>query len=505
MATNSSIINLFIFIFISFTIRAQELKRDNIWMLAGEFPDHNCGINFNSGFADTFQVNRDMLFFFTNASICDTNGQLLFYTNGNLVCNRFHNYMNNTGGFNPGYHNFQTAPYGQGIYQGALILPKPDHPDLYVIFHESADTFVAYNDFFERPLNLSYSVVDMTQNGGGGAITSEKNVHIIDDTLVPGKLMACKHANGRDWWIVAHKLFTNEYYKILLTPDTIVRYSMQSIGSFPQFYDALGASIFSQDGSMYVNLSYDTVVDILDFDRCTGDFSNIVSFGIPDSNLATLGCALSASGRYLYVSTDYHIFQYDTWAANIETTKSVVSTWDGTSNSHGFRTSFFFMRLAPDNKIYISTGEGTNELHVIDYPDSAGVSCNVRQHGLFLPSYNAFSMPNAVNYSLSGVPGSACDTVYYLGDPIQGVNAYQLFIFPNPASDEVRILFSSKENEKVIYEVSDLLGRIVTKGETQSKSGFMPVDVSALPIGVYFLRVNINSSNVLSFKFTINR
>ncbi|CAN5355575.1 hypothetical protein BH11BAC1_BH11BAC1_23100 [soil metagenome] len=483
---------------------SQQSKRDNLWMLC-EYGYDNAGIDFNSGTADTLSVYRQMGFFITNASICDTNGQLLFYTNGNLICNRFHNYMPNTGGFNPGYHNSHTIPYGQGINQGALIIPRPSNADEFVIFHESADTFISHNEFFERPINLSYSVINMNLSGGNGDLTSEKNIHVIDDTLVNGRLTACKHANGRDWWIITHRLFSNDYYKILMTPDTIVQYSMQAIGSTTQFSDAMGAAIFSKDGNKFIQLNYDTTIDILDFDRCTGDFSNLVSFGIPDSNLATLGCALSENGRYLYVSTNYHIFQFDTWAANIPASRLTVSTWDGTANTHGFWTSFFYMRLAPDGKIYISTREGTNEFHVIDYPDSAGVACNVRQHGMLLPSYNAFSMPNAVNYSLGAIPGSICDTVYYLRVPIDNKKDYSINIFPNPAGNMINISCSQRKEHNPSFQITDLMGNLILIGKIKSPNETIPINTSDFPSGIYFVRVQVNDDTVLSYRFVIAR
>src|SRR5205085_2666069 len=134
---------------------AQDSKRDNTWML-GAYGNNNSGINFNNGFADTFSVIRQTEFFLANASICDTNGQILFYTNGNFVLDRFHNFMTNTTGFNPGHDNDYNYPYGSSIPQAIIIIPRPQNPDKYLIIHESADTFYSHNTFQEQPLNLSY-------------------------------------------------------------------------------------------------------------------------------------------------------------------------------------------------------------------------------------------------------------------------------------------------------------------------------------------------------------
>ena len=187
--------------------------------IAPQFPKF--GLDFNSGTVDTFSLFRDMNFFLTNASICDTNGHLLFYTNGNYVANRNHDFMFNTTGFNPGDFTNENYPFGLGSEQGALIIPKPGNSDLYYIFHESADWIIHNSQSWELPLNLSYSLVDMTLDSGRGGITNSKNVHIINDTLPIGRVTACKHGNGRDWWLIVHPYCTDFYYKLLVTPAKV--------------------------------------------------------------------------------------------------------------------------------------------------------------------------------------------------------------------------------------------------------------------------------------------
>ena len=133
----------FIFIVATKILSGQESRRDNIWMLGinNDTTIPKSAINFNSGTADTFSFIRSMSIFITNASICDTNGQLLFYTNGNYVSNRLHQMMPGTAGFNPGDHTTSTYPYGNGIVQGAMIIPWPKRPDEYILLHMSGDNF----------------------------------------------------------------------------------------------------------------------------------------------------------------------------------------------------------------------------------------------------------------------------------------------------------------------------------------------------------------------------
>ncbi len=70
----------------------------------------------------------------------------------------------------------------------------------------------------------------MNLNGGlGGVPLGQKNQIAINDTLMPG-MAACKHANGRDWWIIAFKDNSDIVYKFLLSPTGISAPIQQSPG-----------------------------------------------------------------------------------------------------------------------------------------------------------------------------------------------------------------------------------------------------------------------------------
>lgn len=118
----------------------------------------------------------------------------------------------------------------------------------------------------------------MSLDGGLGGVTSQKNIILFQDTISWG-LSACKHANGRDWWVVAIKDNTDLIYKILVTPLGISSVTTQHLNITP----SLGASMqlsFSNDGNYFIcsltdgGIVKDHFVRILDFDRCNGFFSN---------------------------------------------------------------------------------------------------------------------------------------------------------------------------------------------------------------------------------------
>ncbi|MBK8722769.1 MAG: hypothetical protein IPL95_11015 [Saprospiraceae bacterium] len=57
-----------------------------------------------------------------------------------------------------------------------------------------------------------------------------------------------------------------------------------------------------------------------DFDRSTGELSNPIYLDLQDS-IQVGGCAFSPSGRFLYVSNTFKVFQFDLEQNNIQNTK----------------------------------------------------------------------------------------------------------------------------------------------------------------------------------------
>ncbi len=198
-----------------------------------------------------------------------------------------------------------------------------------------------------QPLHLSYSEINMEQDSGLGGMVI-KNQFLIEDTLIEGFLTATKHANGRDWWVFSHEYQNSKFYSWLLTPDSTYGPFIQAIGVDIN-YDAIGQAKFSPDGSKYAIVNhYQNTVQIFDFDRCTGLLSN----ALVDSNFTDLdwlrGCSFSPNGRFLYVNDASELFQYDTWAADVITSRVKIADWDGSYDP--LATWFEFNQLGPDNK-----------------------------------------------------------------------------------------------------------------------------------------------------------
>lgn len=437
-------------------------------------------MEFSSGAIEISSLDRVIGYFRTNANITDADGNLLFSTNGVFVANALGDTMLNGGGLNPGpYVNLY--PEGIFIAQGALILPKPDNPEVYLILHMTVNNPV---DVHADQLYLT--VVNMgLDNGLGGVLT--KNEVILSDALNIGRLTAERHANGRDWWVFCHKVNTNIYYRLLVTPSGITVDGMQSIGATRPADN--GQACFSPDGTMYAYYWGDpgADLDLFRFDRCTGLFSDAVYIPIDDYDGGG-GVAFSPSGRFVYVSSIFDVYQFDTDASDIAASMVHIAHWDSTySPFPPFATLFDIAQLAPDGKIYIGTGNSTDKLHVIHDPDQPGLACNMEQHGISLPRYFSNSLPNHPNYHLGPVPGSVCDSlgmgVLELQAPLPPVHAS-----PNPSTGEVTLSYGAQRTAGEL-QVLDALGRMVLRERLPQWSTLHNVHLSNQPPGMYHCRL----------------
>ena len=452
----------------------------NLWMMGyfSGFPSFGgVDIDFYSGSPVITHVSREMNFSTTSVSMCDSSGDLLFYSNGAYIANALGDTMINGSGLSPGYYTDATGWNGLFIPQAALVVPHPGNASRYYLFHGTIDDSVSY------AYRLYYSDIDMSLDSGRGAVISKNNV-LLNDTLIPGRITAVKHGNGRDWWVVVHEGKTENYYIFLVDPSG-VHQGNQSIGTFRD--SRHGQVCFSPQGDKFAY--YDAVndLDIMDFDRCTGRFSNPIHVSINDS-AAGGGVAFSPSGRFLYVSSITRAYQFDMQAPNIPGSQLTVAVWDSTySPSPPTATTFYQAQLAPDGKIYVSCGNSTLEIHVINFPDSLGLACDFCQHCIQLPAYNAFTMPNHPNYFLGADQGSLCDTLINTISVLQNEDA-RMTLFPNP----VKALLYARTGIENVLEIGiyNSLGEKLEVSSVPVNNGeYIQINASSLASGVYFVEI----------------
>jgi len=397
----------------------QREKRDYVWLTGYDSNPTTpifggSRIDFNYAPPLISYEYRDLNFDVTNASMCDAEGNLLFYTNGIAIHNYLNELIENGNGLNPDPYTENWIHTGYPLPQGALILPHPAFPNRYLIFHSTISVVIpAIENNNYLPMNCYVTSVNIEPGEPGSVLELEKNVLILSDTFDFGKLTAARHANGRDWWIAQQEYFANRHYAILLSPEGVSAGVSQVTGL--QRPTGFGQAVFSPDGRRYAVFSLhligdDPLLDIYNFDRCNGVWSNPIAITYPDT-VNGGGVVFSPNSRFLYVSSYRKVYQYDLEAANIEASREVIAVYDGFQPQPPFSTLFNFAQLAPDNKVYIGTRDVTNYLHVIHNPNAKGAACQMEQHGLQLPTLNKFGIPNSPYYGLGPEDGSPCDTL----------------------------------------------------------------------------------------------
>ena len=405
-------------------------NQNSIWC----FGDSS-GIDFSNGFAQNFVSAIDSRG--TCASIADETGNLLFYcgTRAGIggptgrVWNRAHQLMPNG-----------DTLAGQAWYNEFLILPHPADSTLLYIMSVYINDPVIHGVY--------YSLVDITQDNGLGDIVL-KNVRVSNINLWD-VLAAVQHANGRDWWVVTRELVDtifsggNQFHVFLISPNGISE-SIQSLGLAR--YGNAGNLTFSPQGDRLLFTSYNGIIALFDFDRCTGVLSNQVIIDQQNTDVAYWGSCFSPSGERIYISTSNEesiLYQYDLTAPIIRYTQLPLDTNRECLYSGGQ------LRLAPDGKVYWSSvwynghqfpypyqdtmyHPVNTHLSVINDPDALGTACNYVRFGHYLGGQRTYlGLPNNPDYSLGPVAGSICDslTTNVTAPPLQEA-ALHLFYHPD--------------------------------------------------------------------------
>jgi PKD repeat protein len=414
---------LIITLFLGCTIQSiQAQKHDYIW-LPGKgkiaeypfsgvyYPWGGITMDFNQQFPPTTERRNLALIMYAQAIISDKNGSLVAYTNGCHIINKKDEIMDNGDTINPGlYHTgTQQCRIYYPAYQGTIFLPAPGSDSLYYLFHMGLNILDTFPWFVSQ--RFYYSQLDASANNGLGRVI-DKNHLLYENGAIAPYVTATKHANGRDWWVVTTQRFTNNYYVFLVDPSGPKFVHQQEIGEpMSRGSQCCGQTGFSPDGNKHFNASHNTGLQLLDFDRCTGYFSNPVFIDSSEvGKFGPAGVAISKNSQFVYVSTSKYVYQFDLTANDILSSKVFLDSVDWIANPE--IGTFLDQMLAPDGKIYMVSLNYIQDMPVIQFPERKGLACKVEQHGFKLPAlYGNDFIFNFPHYRVGPVDGSSCDTL----------------------------------------------------------------------------------------------
>ena len=353
------------------------------------------------------------------ATVCDANGNLLFYSNGVFIKDQTHSIMANSLGL---LGNTSSA-------QGVLIAKKPGATDLYYVFILNINSINPTGIF-------SYNIVDMSLAAGNGSVTT-KNATLQANFISSECIAGARHCNGKDMWIVIRPYGNSNFYSYLLTSagiSTVAITSSLGIDSISR----VGCLKISQSGKKIAYAATGNRVIVADFDNSTG-IVGTNSIVLP-AITAPYGIEFSADGSKLYTSSGFVI-------SPLQAAK--ICQWDLCAGSNQavvnsryiiFSDSTLFLggalQLARNGKIYKARLQMTDSIGVINFPNLAGAACGyidkgqtlagrLSQWGLpnFVSGYMKTQQPqftytaNCQNVNFTGFPGQstlqACSAVEY--------------------------------------------------------------------------------------------
>lgn len=395
----------FVLFFILFTSQLCQAQLESaIWY----FGDH-AGLDFNSG-APVVINNSIMNTSEGCASISNSNGELLFYTDGDTVYNKNHQVMGNGTGLLG--HDSSS--------QSAIIIKKPGSTHIYYIITVDGAT--------GNQGGLCYSEVDMNLDNGNGGVTNIKNIELLE--FAAEKVCVVKHQNNIDFWIVAREESSNNYHSFLLTNQGIQQTAVVStLGT--SYNGTRGYLRASPNGNKIAAAFFSPeflipgfsppFAELYDFDKSTGLLSNPIIFE-QDSvgfNRSGYGVEFSPNSNRLYVSTHVQILQYDlteNTSQDIIDSRQTIATPNNPWFSFG--SDYMAMQLALDSKIYVAAYLAQH-IHVINNPNELGNACDFSFGGIPLPdpARSMIGLPTFINTFLpSAISPSILSQDYCLGD-----------------------------------------------------------------------------------------
>lgn len=418
---------LFIYL-LSSTIAMAQLENAN-WYFGIQ-----TALNFNDGTSPpTLLTNSAMSTEWSSATISDDLGNLLFYTNGKSIWNASHQIM----------ANGNNILGNTDISQDVVIVPIPGDPDKYYVFHNAGNEMGF--------TGVSYSIVDMTLNGGLGDVdTNEKNILIQSNPII--RMTTVLNPSDGSYWLLLFGASDNPIdsdtlytYKIDATGVTLTNSSLFTLplaqSSEPFIYGQMKVSPDAQNLALVYNRNDDDGKDIFnaqtiylfDFDINTGIASNLNSSMVLSDNLYSYGVAFSPDSNLLYVSGTHKLSDLSTVGRIYQMDYRGMS---GSTLLVDDLNPVYGIEIGIDQKLYAANATGN--IHSIDAPNTFGVGAGFNSNAIDISGNGGREFPQPI--SILSAPPKSVLTAYntsFANDTITRVEAFSdgVVVFGQVGSD----------------------------------------------------------------------
>lgn len=458
----------------------------------------NAGLNFNTGIPQVLLDGR-----INTIEGCETfsdsDGNLLFYTDGKTVWNSRHRIM----------------PNGEGLKgslsssQAALVVPNPNQ-NLYYIF--TPDDALRQRNGITGGNGFNFSVVDMSRSNGLGDVVL-KNQKLLSQCSE--KVSAIRNSNGDYYWVVTH--FKDTFYAYKVDENGVGLDPVTStVGpNIDHLENIRGTLKISPDGTKLaiahtiVEPKFQGSFYLFDFDVETGRVNNPqlvsdsrvyygVEFSPNSKKLYGSGVQYANSGNEQILGP-MEIVQYDLDETNLQVSEYVVGTFTG--NQDVFVAGA--LQIAIDKKIYHSFP--SERLSVIRAPNLKGIQVDFRPSSVALGNRLAtfglppfvqsffetivtienFCLGNGTSFTVES-SGEIASISWDFGDPASGsgnfstdVNPNHVFSAPGTFTVTMDVVYSNGNSRQFVEFVE-----ITTIPNTPDEVDLVQCDLDGLDDGL---------------------
>ena len=486
------IIYVFAFLCVDFFALKAQNKYDQVWMIENKIIDWG---------KETAIIKQRKTVYdlgISTTNICDKYGKLKYYSNGCAIMGANHKVLPHGDTLSPG--EIFDSYCRDGLFYPSrncvTILPMPNDTNRYFTFHVGSVKETPFDTTGYPAWHLYYSEINSTLNNGIGDVV-KKNILIVQDTFLASGVKAVRHANGKDWWIICHELFSPSFQTALLSDKGVI-YQGRKVykGKALTNNTSKGSSNFSPNGKKYATGNPYDGIHIFDFDPCNGNFSNQRYINIGFNQYSCVGVEFSPNSRFLYVSLGDELRQYDMQAADIIKSGILIATIDTTLKEP---SSFYSMALSPNGKIYMAATHSNMTLNTIHKPDLKGTACEFKQQDFLLPSYTYVALPNIPKFRGNEID-EKCG-----GVATEDKVLLKTAIYPNPVTQgTVNIdFFDMPDFNTGHWQLFNITGQQVAQFELKKGHLECNFDLGDLAKGLYFYGVELDGRLVSNGKLVL--